>query len=597
MAFRSRDPQPAEPTAEAPVTADHDAVARHGDATPAAPMDPAADAVARYEALAGKIAAATWTKGSTALPRLTRRTGEDYLHERVSARLGEADAPPGLECQVRLLGDALVAGFRVPDPRVTTAELAEAGEAWADWIAAAGDLPRMAVHVPDQSIQPGCFFLITRPVSGPEHAWRHAGQAAARFRRDAVHGRGVLAAAGLATRDGATPQPTRWAETESGAAVVMRPAPGQTVADIAARSAGLRQALAAPNLRVTEAHENGQLLALIELRNELREATFPKTNPLAVTLFPRPESVPAAHAAGADFVLPVGVRRDGSPILIAQATHPHMAVFGGTGAGKTVLLTGMVKAACVQGAEVVLCDAKAGKDLRGIAAQRIPGVVHYAAGCDALLHRAVAYVADELSARKEMQRRLSGLGVEYRPRPMLLVFDEVGAWLNDALSGGDKAAKAAATRTKERLSFLAAQARELRIYLLLAGQHSYVSAFDGKLRSNTSTLIVLGPPSEQHLNSLFSSHRDDAAELGRQIDRNAKGRGMVFDAESEAMQMFQGFYSEPGSADDRALTTALRRSPPAPPLGRRVPDRSRSRCGGWSGAMAGMDARDRSEFG
>lgn len=238
-----------------------------------------------------------------------------------------------------------------------------------------------------------------------------------------------------------------------------------------------------------------------------------------------------------------------------------MGIFGGTGMGKTVLLSQLVQAAVLQGAEVLLVDAKNGKDLRRIALQNLPGVVHYSAGSEATLHRAVTYVRDEFERRKALAARLQQDGVEYLPTPLLLVFDEAPAWPDDQMSGSDKEARKAAEQTIANLSWIASQAREQKCFILTAGQYAYASAFAGRWKSNTQTLVVLGPPSEINRQALFAAGepREQVKVLGAQLTKSMKGRGIMADTETGEIQLFQGFFNAGADAD--AFTAALRHTP------------------------------------
>ncbi len=405
------------------------------------------------------------------------------------------------------------------------------------------------------------LFLIRDDAIDTSGGWRETPKTAA-FHRGGGYRRGVWDLAGLvqkAPRSGQLRYPQcEFRSGDRGGEAVLTLPPGMLPQQVIAAEPALRQALAMPQLTVDA---GDGLHPVIHLNTRALVREFPKPNPLRVGMFVRPRTMAERHAAAKEFVLPLGVREDGSPILVRQDVAPHMGVFGGTGQGKTVLLSGMVRAAVLQGAEVILADAKNGKDLRQLALAGLPGVVHYSSGSEAGLHRVVSFCRDELERRKVLAAKLQQRGIEYIPTPLLLVFDEVGAWLDDQVSGGDKAAKAAAQATIASLSYIAAQAREQRVFLLVAGQHAYVSAFSGRWKSNTSTLVVLGPPTENHRSALFTGEQREAVkELGGQLSKSMKGRGLVADTDTGQVTMFQGFYSPPGP-DAQALDRALARVP------------------------------------
>lgn len=455
-------------------------------------------------------------------------------------------------------GDAVVVTVTVP----AGVDRSSAGPKLAARLRGRGNLGEFRGRL---GADPQTLYLIREGIGGPGAAWRAHGQRAAAFHADRDGQRRVFELAKLLQKRRSDPTQRRyptvhsWGEDARGGTAELRLPPGMLLGQVQAAEAALRQALNAPNLIVA----GRGVYPVIHLNSKQISKEFPKVNPMQPGLFVRPRTQAERVAAADDFVLPLGVRADGSPILIRQSVAPHMAIFGGTGQGKTVLLSQMVRAAVLQGGEVVLADAKNGKDFRALALAGLPGVVHYSAGSEAGLHRAALMIRDEFERRRTLAAELQRRGVEYQPTPLLLVFDEVGAWLDDQLSGGDKEAKMAAERTLAHLSYIAAQAREQKCFLLVAGQHAYVSAFSGRWRSNTSTLVVLGPPTENHRTALFSAgeQRDQVRELGATISKSMKGRGLVADTETGEVVMFQGFYNAPGSEAATAFDAALAQTP------------------------------------
>lgn len=425
-----------------------------------------------------------------------------------------------------------------------------------------GNLGRYA-YVPGSS--PGRFNLVRQGVEDPTFGWRENPKTAA-FHRGGDYRRGVWDLAGLvqkADRGLQYPQPQFGADDRGGTATLTLP-PGMLPKQVVVAESALRQALAMPELTVTVQGLN----PVIQLNQKPLTREFPKVNPLRASWFTRPRTQAERHAAAPDFVLPLGVREDGSPILVSQDAHPHLALFADSGSGKTVLAATIVRAAVLQGCEVVLLDAKAGKDLRRVAREGLPGVVHYGAalgGNDAVLHRGVRYARDELERRQALSAQLTQQGVEYRPTPLLVAFDEYPAWINDRLKSKVKEVRDGALETLANLSFIASQAREFRIFLLIAGQFAYRAAWDGELQVNTSTLVLLGPPSDINRQNLFApgATQERIKELGALISPKQKGRGIVADIRDDGppqIAMFQGFFNAPGR-DAEAFDAAVRQAP------------------------------------
>lgn len=407
------------------------------------------------------------------------------------------------------------------------------------------------------------FTLRRDDVGVTTDAWTRHGQKAGRFHDDPESRATVWDAAGLSVPGSVKgkrrrPKCSEFGEDSRGGTVELELPDGLTIAHVQRARAALRQSLTAPALEVSERGVH----PVLHLNTKSVGADFPKINAMSPTLFTRPRTEAERHAAASNFVLPLGVRADGSPILVPQAATPHMAVFGGTGSGKTTLITSLIDAACVQGASVLLADGRAGSDMRRIALSDRNGVIGYCAGSPATLHRAVQFAHDEYRRRQALQDLVQREGHEYRPTPLVLFFDEWGSWLH-TLGGGTKEQKAAAEVTRTRMEQLAAEARELKVFVVLAGQHAYVSALPGTLRGNLKTQVVVGRPDDDHLSALFSDQRAAATKVRDGINPNIKGRSLVADVSEEGdmtISMFQGFFNPPGPAAD-AMATAVAAAP------------------------------------
>jgi len=506
-------------------------------------------------------------------------TGADWIVDRLRAVLAPAD-PSRFSVEVFTREDAVVVEVTAHVP-VNRRELARF------LTLRIADQENLGVFEAAPAADPSKFFLIRRGAIDTSFGWRGHGPRAAAFWADRDGQRKVFDLAKVFqtnrhTKKRRYPKVHAWGQDERGGWAELRLPPGMLLDAVRGREAGLRQALNAPDLVV----DSVGVYPVIRLRTKKVSTEFPKVNLLRPELFVRPRTQAERHVAAADFVLPLGVRADGSPVLVSQAVAPSMGVFAAAGMGKTILLEQIVRAAVLQGAEVILVDAKNGKDLRKLALENLPGVVHYAAGSEAGLHRAVRYVRDEFERRKALAARLQQEGVEYKPIPLLLVFDEAPAWLDDAISGGDKEAKKAAEATIANLSWICSQAREQKCFVLTAGQYAYASAFAGRWKSNTNTLVILGPPSEINRQALFAAGepRDRVKELGAQLSKSMKGRGIVADVETGEIQMFQGYFNPPGEAADR-FNTEVMKSPRLPRFAWRFPigDEEGPTARGWTG--------------
>lgn len=495
-------------------------------------------------------------------------SGAAWIAQRLEKVIA-AVAPAGTDIEAGSRGDTAAATVMPP--------AGEKGKPLAQSMLAAIDAAGNLGHFKVARAGMNGFTLRRDGIGATTDAWTAHGAKAASFHDDPASRPAVWSAAGLSAA-GATkgrkrqPKIHGFGEDERGGTVELELPDGLTIEHVRKARSSLRQSLNAPELEVGSRGVH----PVLHLNTKNITAEFPKHNPLRPTMLVRPRTEAERHAAGGGLVLPLGVRADGSPILIRPAVTPHMGIFGGTGSGKTTLMTSLIDAACVQGAEVLLADGRAGRDLRRIALARPRGVVGYCAGSQATLHRAVAYVHDLYLMRQALQDRLQREGIEYKPKPFVFVFDEWGSFIH-TLSKGTKEQKAAAEATVARMEQLAAESRELRVTLVLAGQHSYVSAMTGTLRENIRTLVVIGPPSEQHLAALFEGpKRDQARDLGAQISSTAKGRGIVADTVGEdgegelRISMFQGFFN-PAGPDADAMAAAVAKSPISRRIGWKFP--------------------------
>ncbi|WP_237092972.1 helicase HerA domain-containing protein [Mycobacteroides abscessus] len=523
------------------------------------------DEVDRYIELLPAIEAAKPLPPQHERPKQEVMSGAAWIAQRLE-KVITAVAPPGTDIKTGSRGDTAAATVMPP--------AAEKGKPLAQCMLAAIDAAGNLGHFKLARAGVNGFTLRREGIGATTDPWTAHGAKAAAFHDNPESRATVWDAAGLSVPGSVKgkrrrPKVSEFGEDNRGGTVELELPGGLTIANVERARAALRQSLNAPALEVSARGVH----PVLHLNTKQPAAEFPKVNPLRPAMLIRPRTEAERHAAGGELVLPLGVRADGSPILIKPAVTPHMGIFGGTGSGKTTLMTSLIDAACVQGAEVLLADGRAGKDLRKIAFARPRGVIGYAAGSQASLHRSVAYVHDLYLMRQALQDRLQREGVEYQPKPFVYVFDEWGSFIH-TLSKGTKEQKAAAEATVARMEQLAAESRELRITLVLAGQHSYVSAMTGTLRENIRTLVVIGPPSEQHLAALFEGpKRDEARTLGAQISSTAKGRGIVADTVGEGEQrisMFQGFFN-PAGPDADAMAAAVAKAPVSRRIGWKFP--------------------------
>lgn len=402
--------------------------------------------------------------------------------------------------------------------------------------------------------------------------WRERSQTRA-FYNGGDYRRGVWDLAGLVRKAPGTgalqyPQPAFGSDDRGGTATLTLP-PGMLPRDVVDARDALRQALSMPELEVDA---GDGLHPVIRLNSSALVREFKAVNPLEARLFVRPRTMPERHATPKSFVLPLGVREDGSHVLLPMDTTPHLGLYGETGSGKTVTQTNIIRSACLQSAAVVVADGKNGRDLKMLTKEHLPGQIAYFAGSDAALFRAIRMVCDEVYRRAAIAERLLVDDVVYQPAPFLMVADELGAWAAKRVDGGTKTEREAVQTALAELSDVAALGRETRCFIVVSGQHTFASALPSKLKENLTNLAVMGPPTQKHLQSLFEDKatRERAAALGATISKRTKGRGLVYDQETERCEIFQSYFTPPGPAED-AFNRELAQAPRLRRIGIKYP--------------------------
>ncbi|MBS4102865.1 FtsK/SpoIIIE domain-containing protein [Tsukamurella paurometabola] len=518
----------------------------------------------RYEAMLPEIAAAqplpAQPAETSAAPRLS---GAEWVAEGVRQTLTPRD-PSRYSVTVKVVEGSVVAWVTGPAgvDRDAMAHLA------VQRLRDRGNLGEFQVHL---AADPRTVILQRSGVGGSVSAWSSHGTRARLFFETEEGRDKVFDLAGLYQTNKRT-KARRYAgvrafgEDHRGGTATLRLRPGMTLAQVKSAEGKLRQLFRAPDLIVDAAP--GSVDPIIHLNTKPIARELPATNPLAPERLVRVRTRAERFAAAPDFVLPVGVRIDDEtgevkPILVNQDAVPHAAVFGGTGSGKTVLLSMMVRAAVLQGAEVVLWDAKMGKDMRALAFDRsLPGVIHYAAGSAAVLHRTVLWVRHEYERRQALAERLAYRGIEYRPTPLLLVMDELPWWI-DGLKARKGDHLKAAEQTEAHISAIAAEARELRVFFIVAGQYAYVSGYSGAIRTNTQTLISVGPPKKINMDNLFATpdEKQRAVELSATIRKQDKGVGVMLDDSTNEVVKFRGFFNAPDLPEAARFADAVAQVP------------------------------------
>lgn len=291
------------------------------------------------------------------------------------------------------------------------------------------------------------------------------------------------------------------------------------------------------------------------------QANWPAQTPLSPKQLWRPRSKAESLAAARDgILLPVGVTRDGKPLMIDLRRRPHLLLTGTSGAGKSTLFQLMLSGVQVQLGplgKMLLTDAK-GADMRKVYGA---GVGQNLSVETASIHRAITYAYDEMERRKVIYKRLVGRGLPDRFPVLILCIDEFGAFAAQGLaSGATKAAKAGMDAALIKLRHVLKQGRSLGVHVLLSTQDVTVeSGINTNLLSVISSRIVVGQVqsgSGSALDKLFlQSERQRVAEAGAHIKPGDMGMGVMVDEEGNPTA-FKAFYNEGAAAEAMAAAVA-----------------------------------------
>ncbi|QHN16539.1 helicase HerA domain-containing protein [Gordonia amarae] len=332
---------------------------------------------------------------------------------------------------------------------------------------------------------------------------------------------------------------------DRGGTVTLTLPPGMLPRDVIAAEPALRAALAMPELTVTA---GDGLRPTIHLNSKPLVRAFPRSNPLSAGRLWLPRTEAERYAVSNEIRLFLGVTETGEVVAPRLKDRSHAAIFGMTNSGKSTTMVILARSLAAQGAEVWLADAKGTPEFRSLYKENVPGITHLSVATPALMHATVHKLRELYKFRAAVANELAdrGLGVDdiLWPR-VVLIFDEMGEFLNTALSdGGDKVAKAQAQATVNMLGEVGAKARAYGVHLIVAGQHVYVAALPNKVKEHLSIRAVLGKASDTHIQRLFDEQDRDAAKSAREgILPGQKGRGIVMADDAEVVQ-FQSFYND-----------------------------------------------------
>ncbi|CAM4032729.1 hypothetical protein TSST111916_18990 [Tsukamurella strandjordii] len=302
---------------------------------------------------------------------------------------------------------------------------------------------------------------------------------------------------------------------------------GQTVDDIKRQIKQLASVLRTPNLKVAPSGDG--LFARLNLNT--KPLQFPSFVGMEPEDFTRPTSgntEASVVKAYQDLAWPLGVTAEGRRLENHLATIPHTLVCGTTGCGKTRTMMSGVTAMCVQGAQMIICAAKADTWLSLMKPGVSPGVLHVATSRGGML-RAVAYVLHETQRRNNLVEQ----GVDPSTFPPLILLFEEQAFFTKAMAT-DPALKDY-LRALEKITLVG---RSLGVHFIGASQRVEDKSFSNALLAQVSSRIALGEKEDMALSKLFDGS-EAAADAMSSITKSMKGRGVVLDTDTGEVELIQ----------------------------------------------------------
>ncbi|GAB4910028.1 hypothetical protein MAHJHV65_00050 [Mycobacterium avium subsp. hominissuis] len=352
-----------------------------------------------------------------------------------------------------------------------------------------------------------------------------------------------------------------------GPAFVIQLLPGQDAADVTAALPKLRGLLRV-DVELVERKPG-----IVELRLlHRKQASWPSETPLSPKQLWRPRTrAEGLLAAREGILLPLGVDRDGRPIMVDLAKRPHSLIAGTSGAGKSTTLRLILAALQLQQVTLLLGDGK-GADMREVYAQ---GIGQNLSVEPASIHRAISFAYDAMARRKEIFKQLVARGLPTTFEPIVLCIDEFGAFASLGLSAGaSKADKAGIEAAMVKLNHILAQGRSLGVHVIISAQAvDAASGINTKLLTNIATRVVVGKPQggpAGHLTKLFAEdERDRVAAATAHIKLGDRGLGVVVDSDGQPTA-FKSYFNAGQAAE--TFAAALAAAPHKRRFGWKFPD-------------------------
>lgn len=263
-------------------------------------------------------------------------------------------------------------------------------------------------------------------------------------------------------------------------------------------------------------------------------------------------------------LLPYAVDEDGHVLvwsLSSSAGTPHFLVNGATGAGKTVLIRGLVLEAARRGFRVRMCDPKR---VEFVGLKAWPNIEIVATSVPDI----VAVIADTAA---EMERRYQLMETGEADAgdfdPLILVLDEfryfygiVNTWWQTVRAGTGKECP-----ILDQFNAIAILGRTARIHLIVGTQRPDAAFLGGDTRDQFGARASLGRLSPEGARMMWGAYH-----VGVSVPRGKPGRGTALGPEGEPGEAQSFWTPDPTKADGEDIDVLHRMRPSSTSWPRRV---------------------------
>lgn len=214
----------------------------------------------------------------------------------------------------------------------------------------------------------------------------------------------------------------------------------------------------------------------------------------------KPKRLVVAGDAGRTNALEIDL---GYGVVYDPSCCPHILVAGGTGSGKSVLISFLILELLRRNCEIFVADPK-NSDLGSLS--HYLGEEHVATSPNNIarvVRLAVEAMQKRYAIMQEPDRFIYGGNfVDHGFNPIYVIFDEMGAF---QASGTDKVSKAVVSEVMDGIKQIVLLGRQAGVFILIAAQQMNANTLNTDLRDNLGLRIALGANSSEGYRMVFGS--------------------------------------------------------------------------------------------